>query len=276
MRVGLVAEGIPSVLESEAASKACMGGHDGRSCPEFCRKMPNHHLYQKKKNHKKKGRTYFLQLLFRVLGSIVLPRSTVPEQQHYAGGLQLSGKEPGAQRARNTWKKSFMNSFSCDIAEIKLFRWSQKTCSFSKPGYPSLVLEPSLVSPAWLSWSMHHVGNFIHQRFQDIIFALLVHSMFWETTLCSQICVLYGCSFLDICIWVPFKRECPCSELMWPFLCRHVNDAWFDLIQHFQKKNQFLMNAKSYLWASPETSGAACSTPWAKWTGMLTIHIQCS
>lgn len=47
----------------------------------------------------------FLQLLARVLGPIVLSGSAAPEQQHCAGELQWSGKEPGVQRARNTWKK---------------------------------------------------------------------------------------------------------------------------------------------------------------------------
>lgn len=99
-----------------------------------------------------------MQLLVRLLDSIALSRSTVPEQQHYGGGLRLSDKEPGVQRVRNTWKKSFMNSFSCGIADIKLFRQSQKTCSFSESGYPSLVSESSR-SGVSSSGKLQHVSH---------------------------------------------------------------------------------------------------------------------
>lgn len=68
--MALVAEGIPSVPVSEAASEACTGrapasacsqlryidgqdGQDSRSCREFCRKISNHRLYQEEKKKKK-------------------------------------------------------------------------------------------------------------------------------------------------------------------------------------------------------------------------------
>lgn len=126
----------------KAVPEAHTGGAPGSRCPqlrcvirwykqkdrislEFCRKKKikknnlKNHLYQKER---KSRDVLFLQLLAQVLGTRVLSGSAAPEQQHCAGEPQWSGKEPGVQRARNTWgKKSFMNSFSCNIAEIKLF-----------------------------------------------------------------------------------------------------------------------------------------------------------
>lgn len=104
------------------SSGVSLGGTNRRTGSLWSFVEKNIYIYYLYQKERKSQDVLFLQLLAQVLGTRMLSGSAAPEQQHCAGEPQWSGKEPGVQRARNTWgKKSFMNSFSCNIAEIKLF-----------------------------------------------------------------------------------------------------------------------------------------------------------
>lgn len=131
--------------------------------------------------------------------------------------MNLSGLERN-QESRNTQKKEALyDQFSCSIAEINLFKPPQRV-SFQPAIISFFVSEPTQPgSAALVSWSVHHYSNFTHQHFQNVVFKLLLHRKIWNTTLCSQIYVMYYFSFWT-CVSCSHLRERYLTEWGTPVL----------------------------------------------------------